>query len=42
MAVGWLPEAGGVNDQAAWLWAAFRILSAEEARLDEQRRDKGD
>jgi hypothetical protein len=32
MGVGWLPEAGGVNDQPAWLLAAFNILAAEDAR----------
>ena len=34
MARGWLPEAGGVNAQPAWLMEAFAILSAEDARLD--------
>ena len=34
MGRGWLPVAGGLNDQPAWLLGAFRILSAEEARLD--------
>lgn len=37
MARGWLPEAGGVNDQAAWLLEAFAILAAEEARLDKRK-----
>ena len=30
---GWLPEAGGINDQPAWLLRAFAVLAAEEARL---------
>ena len=31
MAPGPLPDAGGVNDQAAWLMAAFGILGGIEA-----------
>jgi hypothetical protein len=27
----WLPDAGGTNDQAAWLMAAFGILGSVEA-----------
>ncbi|NKC33499.1 hypothetical protein [Falsiroseomonas selenitidurans] len=38
MGRGWLPEAGGANDQPAWLITAFGILSAEGARLDEAER----
>ena len=40
MARGWLPEAGGVNQQPAWLIEAFGILSAEERRLDERERER--
>jgi hypothetical protein len=36
MARGWLPEAGGVNQQPAWLMEAFGILAAEESRLDKR------
>lgn len=41
MARGWLPEAGGVNDQPAWLMDAFAILAAEEARLDKAKEKQG-
>jgi hypothetical protein len=40
MARGWLPEAGGVNGQPAWLIEAFGLLGAEEARLDKLRQRK--
>jgi hypothetical protein len=36
MARGWLPEAGGVNAQPAWLMDAFAVLAAEEARLEKR------
>ena len=36
---GLLPDQGGVNDQAAWIMAAFNILSAAERSLS---RNKGD
>jgi hypothetical protein len=38
MGRGWLPQAGGINDQPAWLLEAFNILGAEEARLAERKR----
>jgi hypothetical protein len=34
MGRGWLPEAGGTNNQPAWLIAAFAILAAEEDRIE--------
>ena len=37
MGRGWLPDAGGLNDQSAWLMEAFGVLSAEESRIDKQR-----
>lgn len=30
---GWLPEPGGLNQQPAWLVSAFRVLDAEDARI---------
>ncbi|UXQ89170.1 hypothetical protein [Synechococcus phage MinM1] len=41
MARGWLPGAGGLNDQPAWLVDAFGILSAEEHRMDQRRQEAG-
>lgn len=41
MARGWLPGAGGVNDQPAWLMDAFSILSAEENRMDQRKQGQG-
>jgi hypothetical protein len=41
MARGWLPAAGGVNDQPAWLLAAFNVLAAEEHRMDKSREGAG-
>lgn len=38
MAPGPLPEAGGVNDQPAWLMAAFGLLAAYEAAWEERPR----
>ena len=38
MGRGWLPVAGGTNDQPAWLMDAFGVLAAEQARIDEQER----
>jgi hypothetical protein len=38
MGRGWLTEAGGVNDQPAWLLGAFNVLGAEQAKIDERRR----
>jgi hypothetical protein len=38
MARGWLPDAGGFNDQPAWLLAAFAILAAEEDRIEQARK----
>lgn len=35
MARGWLPAAGGVGDQPAWLMEAFGVLNVEQARLEE-------
>ena len=35
MAPGPLPDAGGVNDQAAWLMAAFSMLAAVEAAWED-------
>lgn len=35
---GWLPEAGGVHDQPAWLLEAFAILGTEDARIDRKER----
>lgn len=35
MAPGPLPDAGGVNDQSAWLMAAFGMLGAFEAAWDD-------
>lgn len=35
MAPGPLPDGGGVNDQAAWLLAAFGMLGAFEEAWDE-------
>lgn len=40
MGRGWLPGAGGVNDQPAWLLDAFAVLAAEEARIDKAERAK--
>lgn len=40
MGRGWLPEPGGINAQPAWLVAALGILGAEQARLDDLRREK--
>ena len=40
MGRGWLPGAGGVNDQPAWLLEAFNILSAEDARIDKMERER--
>ncbi|MBU8543997.1 MULTISPECIES: hypothetical protein [Roseomonadaceae] len=37
---GWLPEAGGVASQAAWLLSAFQVLDAESARLEKLRTQK--
>lgn len=34
------PDAGGVNDQVAWLVDAFRLLASLNAELDEQERPK--
>lgn len=34
------PDAGGVNDQAAWLVEAFGILSAADAEFDEIDRER--
>ena len=36
-----LPDAGGVNDQAAWLLDAFAQLGAMEAEADRQAREAG-
>lgn len=36
------PDAGGVNDQAAWLVDAFRTLAAINADLDKQARPPAD
>jgi hypothetical protein len=36
------PDAGGVNDQAAWVVDAFRRLGAISADLDKQARPAGD
>ena len=33
MGVGWLPEAGGLHAQPAWLLHAFDVLAAEDSRL---------
>lgn len=33
MGVGWLPEAGGINAQPAWLMEAFNVLATEDVRL---------
>lgn len=41
MGRGWLPEAGGVNAQPAWLLDAFSILAAEEQRMDKPREAAG-
>ena len=41
MGRGWLPQAGGINDQPAWLLDAFGILAAEEHRMDDARKDRG-
>jgi len=35
-----LPEAGGINDQPAWLMAAFGVLNAENGRLEEIDRER--
>ncbi len=36
------PDAGGVNDQTAWVLDAFALLSAAEAAMDSvQRHSKG-
>lgn len=40
MGRGWLPEAGGVNDQPAWLVEAFGVLNAEQARLDDLKSER--
>lgn len=40
MGRGWLPEAGGTNDQPAWLMQAFNVLAGEQARLDGLARKK--
>ena len=37
MGRGWLPEAGGINDQPAWIIEAFAILAGEEARIERMR-----
>lgn len=34
------PDAGGVNEQAAWLLDAFAVLSGAEADLDRVERDR--
>jgi hypothetical protein len=36
-----LPDAGGVNDQAAWMLDAFAVLSRVEAEADKAERDGG-
>lgn len=33
MGIGYLPDAGGLNDQAAWLIEAFNLMSAFEHKL---------
>jgi hypothetical protein len=38
MGRGWLPAAGGAGDQAAWLLAAFAVISAEDDKVQEARR----
>lgn len=38
MGYGLMPDAGGVNDQSAWLLDAFAALGAMEARADEEAR----
>ncbi len=40
MAPGPLPDAGGVNDQAAWLMTAFGVLAAVEAEWEEAANDQ--
>lgn len=40
MGRGWLPEAGGINDQPAWLIEAFAILGAEDARIDQHAKER--
>lgn len=39
MAPGPMPEAGGVNDQPAWILEAFRTLAAAEAAWDAAKQD---
>lgn len=36
-----LPEPGGVNQQPAWLMAAFALLDAEDDRLREAEKGEG-
>ena len=36
MGVGWLPQAGGQSEQAAWLWHAFDVLATEDKRLSDK------
>ncbi len=36
-----LPEAGGINDQPAWLMAAFGVLDGAEEKLREAESGKG-
>jgi hypothetical protein len=38
MSHGPLPDAGGMNDQCAWLMDAFSEMAAVEARLDKEPR----
>ncbi len=40
MAPGPLPDAGGINDQAAWLMEAFGVLGAAEEAAEKARAGK--
>jgi len=40
MATGPLPDAGGINDQAAWLMAAFNLLAGLERAWERQERQE--
>jgi hypothetical protein len=36
------PDAGGVNDQAAWLVDGFAVLAGAEAMMEGEKRKLGD
>lgn len=40
-ATGFLPDAGGMTDQAAWLMAAFLMCDEVERRVAKQKQGKG-